>query len=124
MEIQDQSAKREEKDPDSKGRKNKSKNKHKKKTLQYKNILSLTRSFQIDRLFCFNEPKLKDFLIKHDLPLTFNNLRILKEHASASVDEKVDMVPALYMISQQYPKVNLNTDCDLTTVLLPNQHLC
>ena len=91
--------------PEEKARKNNHRNHSKKLKSKIRKLYHHYKSFRIDRKFWFNENKLREFLDKYNLPLWFNNIRILKEHAASVNDEKIDMKPALMIIAQQYPKV-------------------
>ncbi|CAI2384149.1 unnamed protein product [Moneuplotes crassus] len=60
--------------------------------------------YRLERRYCFNEKRLKEILMKLHLPLSFRNLRILKEHAASRKEEVIDLAPAFSMIRKGMPK--------------------
>lgn len=59
----------------------------------------------LERKFCFNEMKLKNFMAKYNIPINIKNIMSIKEHAAEKYDEKfVDLTPALSTIVSTLPK--------------------
>ena len=77
----------------------------KKKRKSNKKLKSYDKSIcTLERKFWFNEKKLKEILIKFEVPLSFKNMRIIKEHASSTNKEVVDLSPAFDLIKEGLPK--------------------
>ena len=58
----------------------------------------------LDRKHCFNEAKLKEILDKFHLPIDFQSIRVMKEHAKETNKDVIDMKPALMRIKKSLPK--------------------
>ena len=60
----------------------------------------------MERRFWFNESNLKDLLGFHNLPQSYNNIRILKEHAASSGENVIDFRPAINLVKKLNSKVS------------------